>query len=255
MNIFEKYQIARTPPLNDGKDVVVTSEGEELEDDIRERGTGKAVVGVGVTGMGVEGVGEGEGGVAVKDESEVVRVESNVSAGSVVNDGSGGVEENTESGSSERVEVEKSGMLVGDDKSGKGVEGSITEESKGDTLLEPKSAGGVTDEGISVEVSVDGSESSGVGVGVSNVPVLDGNTSVTVGSSVCVDVGGELSSNGVEEEGVDIGKSVGVSVEEVECVRWRDLVKNGGTRPVKLKGKVKRSESSSSLMEGFDEPQ
>lgn len=56
-----------------------------------------------------------------------------------------------------------------------------------------------------------------MGVGVSNVRVSDGETSVSAGSSVCV--GGGPTSNGVERTGVDGGKSVGVSVEGVENVR------------------------------------
>jgi hypothetical protein len=97
-----------------------------------------------------------------------------------------------------------------------------------------------------------------VRVWVSNVPVLDGSTSVNVGSSVCVGVGGELTSEGVESGGVD---SVGVSVKKVELERCgRCLVKNGGTPPVKLKGEkageaVSDDSGSSSLMERVDGPQ
>ena len=257
---FKKYWIARTS-LNDGKEVVITAEGEEnLEDVICERGVGEGVgrlgvgedvgIEIGVEGEGVEeGVGEGveEGEGVVKDKSEVVKVESNEAG------------ETEEDWSSEDMEekVERSGTLVGVDKSAREVEESIVmEESKGgNSLLELRSVGRVTGEEMSVEVDGNGSESSDVDVGVSNVPVLDGGTSVTVGSSVCVGVGCELTSKEVEGEGVE--KSVGVSLEKVEKVRWWDLVKNGGVRVlVNLKEEEVSSDSvSSSLMEGVDKPQ
>ena len=202
---------------------MVTSEGEDLEDDIWERGTGEEVNWLGVcvdeeTGLEREGVGDEERGGVVKGKSDVVKVESDVEEGSAV----GRVSIEEENGSSEEVEVKKSGVLVGDKESDKKVEvdseGSIVrKESEGTTLLELKSAGRDPDEKISVEMSVDGSGSPDVGVGVSNVPVLDGNASVSVGSSVCVSGGGELTSKEVGREGVDTGKSVGVSVERV---RW-----------------------------------
>lgn len=146
----------------------------------------------------------------------------------------------------------KSGVLVGNDKSE--VEGSmVREESKENRVLELGSVERVTDGEVSV---VDESGSSEVGVGVSNVPVLDGNTSVTVGSSVSVSVCSELTSNGTEGEGVDVGKSVGVSGGNVGVGGRRDLVKNGGIEPVKVKGgNVKRTVSPSSLMGGFDKAQ
>lgn len=182
--------------------------------------------GIGVEREGVgEGVGEGEG--VVKDGSEVVKVEPGIEEGSVAKLVSGGVEEKVESESSEPVEVRNSGVTVEDGKSDNEikVEGSIVmEESKEEsTLLELKSGSRVTDEGISAEESIDRSGSPDVGVGVSNVPVLDGNTSVADGSSVCVGVGSELTSKEVERKGVDVGESVGVSVEKVEKVekcRW-----------------------------------
>jgi hypothetical protein len=182
-----------------------------------------------------------------------MRVESVGEEGSVVSDESNGDEE-SEEGSSEKLVV-KSGTLVGLDKSGdeKEVEGSIVmEESKGSPLLELGSVGKAVVGGVSVRV---GEGSPDVGVGVSNVPVLDGNASVTVRSSVSVGVDSELTSKGVES-GVDVEKLVGVSVENVEdLVLWRDLVKNGGIRPEKLKGVKLRAVSSSSLMEGVGEPQ
>lgn len=170
----------------------------------------------------MEGVGEGEG--VVKGKSEVVKVESDVEKGSVDKSESDEVEENEGSGSSEDMseKVEESGTIVGVDESGSTVEGSIVmEESKGGSpLLGVKSVGQATGEETSVEVSEDGSKSPEVGVDVSNVPVLDGNTSVSVESSVCVGVGNELTSKEVEKVGVDTGKSVAVSVEKVEKDRW-----------------------------------
>lgn len=193
----------RTPPPKDGKAVVVTEEGEDLKDDTWDNGiveeVGLLVVLVGEdTGVDVdeegeverevEGVREREGEEVVRDELEVVRVGSSVEEGSVVSHVSDETEEIEEIESSEEVEVERFGMLVGEDKSDNKVEvveGSIErEEPKGDTLLELDSGGRVTDEETSVEVSVDGSGSVDVGVGVLNVPVLDGNSSVAVGSPV-----------------------------------------------------------------------
>lgn len=90
----------------------------------------------------------------VGDESGVVTVESE---GSVVSGGLGEAEEN---GSSGRPELEESGVFVGEDKSGEEGEGlSVTEGSKGDSVLEIKFPGGIADGGTSVGVSVDGSES------------------------------------------------------------------------------------------------
>lgn len=160
--------------------------------------------------------------MVVKDKSEVVEVESGIEEGSVVNSESKEVDENVESGSSEEVEVRRSGMVVRDDKSsdkGIEVEGSIVrEESKEGTPVLELESGRVTDEKISVDVSVDGSVSQDVGVGELSVPVLDGGASVNDGSSVCVNGGSELTSKEVEREGVDVEKSVGVSVETVEKV-------------------------------------
>ena len=272
-----------TPP-NDGKEVVVTGEGEETKDDCEgrivedvvtrvegegvdeENGVGEEEGGGEEKGVGEEegvggekGVGEEEGvgeKEVIKEEAEVVRLEPVVEEGTVVNDETDEVEENVESGSSEDVEVEEkeSGGLVEVDKN--------EEEGSSVSTDELKPGGRVVEEIISVEVGRGESvsvDSESVGVWVSNVPVLDGNMPVNVGSPG-VGVGDELTSKGVESGGVDIEVSVGVSVKKEVLERCRCLVKNGGGPPVKLKGEnageaISDDSGSSSLMERFDGPQ
>jgi hypothetical protein len=200
---------------------VATGEGEEFEG-VFEEGVGKEAnpldfVGNVGTGVEVGGGGEGveEAWEVVEETWEVVKIELGVGGGPVVEDEPNRVEENVESGSSENegVKVKESGTLVRDDRRIE-VEGSIVmEESKGGTLL--RSVGRVADEESSVKVG--GSCESGspdVGVDESNVPVLDGKTSVIVGSPVCVSTSKDV------EKGVDEGKSVGVSVERYVGKWW-----------------------------------
>lgn len=205
------------------------------------------------------------------EESEVVKVESDVEVRSVV---SGGVGENVEDESSldVGVGVSESGMSVESDGEN-GVEGSIVMEESVGMLL--NSVGRVS--GGEVSVGVSGSEvgSPNVGVTVSHGSVSVGNTSVIVESSVGVSVGGSVS---VGNTSVIVGLSVGVSVGgptskvsegdggksvDISNVGVGDtsspLVVNGGIGPVKPKGgKVRKAVSnpmSSSLMEGVDKPQ
>lgn len=178
---------------------------------------------------------DGEDEEVVKVKPEVVKAESNVKERSVVNDESDEVGGSVESGSSENVDVSisESETLVGID-TGNEVEGPIVMDGS-ENKLEVNSVGKVT--GVEISVKVSGSDvgSSELSGSVSNVPVLDGNISVIVGSPVCVNVGSRLESRDMSKDGVDVRKLVGVPGENVGEVP-SSLVENGGIRPVKLKG-------------------
>jgi hypothetical protein len=176
----------------------------------------------------VEGVGVDEEDVKVG--SGVVKVESNVEEKSVVNNE---VEEN-ESSEDVDMKVSEPETSEGVD-NGNEVEGSIVmDESENEfevnTLLN-ESVGRVTSVEASVKVDVSDVGSSEMGGSVSGVPVLDGNTSVIVGSSVSVSVGDRLITKDAEEDGVGIGKSVGSLDRKVGSVS-SSLLENGGIGPV-----------------------
>lgn len=209
------------------------------------------------TRLGVEGVREGE--EVVKVESEVIKLEPDVEK-SVVNDEPNVVEEN---GSSEDVDmrVNESETSVRVCK-GNEVDGSIVmdgseNELEVNTVLND-SVGRVNGVEVSVKVGVSDVGSPEVSGSVSSVPVLDGNASVIVGSSVSVSVGDKLISKDVDRDGIDVGKSVGVSDRNVGSIS-PFLVENGGIMPVKVMGGRVRKAVSNPLswlrMEGVDKPQ
>ena len=205
----------------------------------------------------VESVREGEDDVRVG--LEVVRLELNIEEKSVVSDELSGVEE-SEPLEDVGMRVNESERPVGIDE-GNEVEGSIVMEGSGNELevnrLLNKPDGRVTGVKVSVRMGVGDVGALEVGGGVSNVPVLDGNAAVIVGSPVSVRVGDRLIAEGVKGSGVDIGKPVSVSDRNVGSVS-SSLLENGGIMPVKLKGgKVRKAVSnpiSSSLIEGVDKP-
>jgi len=238
-----------------GKDVVEEDRGrEEIEEllllDVVEKELDDSRV-------EVESVREREEEVRVG--LEVVNLELSVEERPVVSDELSGVEE-SELPEDVGMRVNESERPVGIDE-GNEVEGSIVTEGSENVLEMNKllsklhgRTGGVE---VSVRVGVGDVGTPEKGGSVSNVPVLDGNTAVIVGSLVSVGVGGRVTSESVEGSGVDTGKPVGVPDRNVGSVS-SSWLENGGIMPVKLKGgRVRKTVSnsvSSSLIEGVDKP-
>ena len=206
----------------------------------------------------VESVREGEEDVRVG--LEVVKLELSIEEKPVVRDGElSGVEE-SELPEDVGMRVNESERPVGIDE-GNEVEGSIVMEGSESELemnrLLNKLHGRINGVEASVRVGVGDVGAPEEGGSVTNVPVLEGNAAVIVGSLVSVRVGDRVISESVEGSGVDAGKPVGVSDRNVGSVS-SSWLENGGIMPVKLKGgsvrKAVTNPVSSSLIEGVDKP-
>lgn len=206
----------------------------------------------------LESVGERE--EDVNEDLEIVKLESDVEEGSVVNDEAIDVEGNNkdESPVDVGVKVSESEELIEiDDR--KEVEGSIVMvESKSEMNALLNSVGSIVGGELSDKVNGNEIGSPNPNVSVSNGFVISGNTSVIVGSPVWMGVGVGMASKEASVGGVDTGKPVCVSDKAVGD-EWSSLVENRGIGNEKLKGvQVRKAVSkpvSSSLMEGVDKPQ
>lgn len=240
-----------------GKDVVEEDCGRELTEDIlvldfveKELEDNR---------VEVESVREGEEDVRVG--LEVVKLELSIEEKPVVSDGElSGVDE-SEPPEDVGMRVNESERPVGIDEGNEVAEGSIVMEGSENELEMNKllnrvhgRIGGVE---ASVRVGVGDVGAPEEGGSVTNVPVLEGNAAVIVGSLVSVRVGDRVISESVEGSGVDAGKPVGVSDRNVGSVS-SSLLENGGIMPVKLNGgrvrKAVTNPVSSSLIEGVDKP-